>query len=113
VSSLVTFYLLALPAIRSLAGWRNPQLGEVSAVTQVPLHLDPTRPEYHRARLSWDAALHGGAGGWLATSTGSQASSRLLSLRGANALLVLPQGDGVLAAESVVRALVIGELVNS
>ena len=34
-----------------------------------------------------------GRGGYLATSTGSQASSRLLSMRTANALLELPHGQ--------------------
>ncbi len=109
VSSLVTFYLLALPAIRRMAGWREPTLTRVNAVLDAPLELDPARPEYHRARLAWDATLHGGVGGWRATSTGSQASSRLLSMHGANALLELPQADGALAAGSVVEALIIGD----
>lgn len=111
VSSLVTFYLLTVPAIRQLAGWPNPHLRQVQAVLAQPLPLDDYRPEYHRATLQWDASLHGGAGGYLATSTGSQASSRLLSMRTANALLVLPQRKGELPTGSVVTALWIGEHV--
>lgn len=107
VSSLVTFYLLALPAIRRLAGWRTPTLPHVQAVTGVDLRLDPYRPEYHRAHLEWDRTLHNGAGGWRASSTGNQASSRLLSMRGANALLLLPQAEGLLPAGSVVDAYLI------
>jgi gephyrin len=107
VSSLVTFYLLTLPAIRRLAGWQEPALPRVQAVLDAPLPLDPARPEYHRAVLRWDASLHGGAGGYHATSTGSQASSRLLSMRGANALLELPQATGTLPAGSVVAALLL------
>ncbi len=51
-------------------------------------------------RCAGMTALHEGRGGLLADSTGNQASSRLLSMRSANALLELPQGEGVLAAGS-------------
>lgn len=111
VSSLVTFYLLGAPALRRLAGWREPQLPRVQVVLKEPLPLDAYRPEYHRAVLRWDATLHDGRGGFSAESTGSQASSRLLSMRSANALLELPQGEGVLPAGSIVTALLIGDLM--
>jgi gephyrin len=109
VSSMVTFYLLAAPALRKLAGWAEPQWRRVQAVLHQPLRLDSYRPEYHRATLTWDSGLHDGRGGYRAVSTGSQASSRLLSMRTANSLLELPQGEGELAAGSVVWALLIGE----
>lgn len=105
VSSLVTFYLFVVPAIRKMAGWPDPHLRRVQAFTTQALMLDPQRPEYHRATLRWDAGSHR----FLASSTGSQASSRLLSMRTANALLELPQRAGELAAGSMVSALLIGE----
>lgn len=110
VSSMVTFLLVAAPAMRRLAGYANPQWPRVQAELAQPLPLDDYRPEFHRATLVWDAARNGGRGAFVATSTGVQASSRLLSMRTANALLLLPVGDGVLPAGSVVDALVIGDL---
>ena len=70
--------------------------------------LDP-RPEYHRVLLSWkhDDPIP------LVTSTGNQCSSRLLSMRTANALLVLPpktETRSMLPKDSIVDALVIGSL---
>lgn len=110
VSSLVTFYLLAAPAIRKLAGWPDPRLPRVQVTLGQPLRLDPYRPEYHRAIIRWEPSLHGGYGGFLADSTGNQASSRLLSMRSANALLELPQGEGTLPAGTIVTALLIGDI---
>lgn len=110
VSSLVTFTLLAAPALRKLAGWPDPHLRRVQVHLAQPLRLDPERPEYHRASVHWDMGLNQGRGGYLAASTGSQASSRLLSMRSANALLELPAGAGVVEAGVVVTALVIGDL---
>ena len=110
VSSMVTFYLMAVPALRKLAGWPEPRLRRVQAHLSEPLPLDPERPEYHRATLRWEQTLNDGRGGFAATSTGSQASSRLLSLRTANALLELPASEGRLKAGAVVDALLIGEL---
>lgn len=107
VSSLVTFYLLAVPAIRKLSGWEDPTLRRIRVKLAQPLPLDAWRPEYHRAVARWDET----AGFFVAASTGSQASSRLLSMRSANVLLELPQGEGVLPAGAVVDALLIGELV--
>ncbi len=109
-SSMVTFYLMAVPALRKLAGWPEPRLRRVQAHLSEPLPLDPERPEYHRATLRWEQTLNDGRGGFAATSTGSQASSRLLSLRTANALLELPASEGRLKAGAVVDALLIGEL---
>lgn len=110
VSSLVTYYLLVVPAIRKLAGWNVPHLQRIQTTIEQTLPLDSYRPEYHRATASWDETLNGGQGGYRATSTGSQVSSRLLSMRTANVLLELPQAEGVLPAGSRVSALVIGDL---
>jgi gephyrin len=109
VSSMVTFYLLAAPALRKLAGWPEPRWRRVQAVLAQPLRLDGYRPEYHRATLTWESGLYDGRGGYRAVSTGSQASSRLLSMRTANALLELPQGEGELPPGAMVSALLIGE----
>lgn len=109
VSALTTFWLLALPAIRALAGWREPRLKRVQAVIEESLPLDSTRPEYHRARIHWQDGVSDGAGGYWASSTGNQASSRLFSFSGANALLVIPQGEGRLQSGSVVDAFLLPE----
>ena len=110
VSSLVTFYLFAVPAVRKMAGFKHPDLPRVQASLTQPLKLDPERPEYHRATLVWDRALNGGSGGYVASSTGGQASSRLLSMRTANALLELPAGEATLSAGAMVDALLIGSV---
>jgi gephyrin len=110
VSSLVTYYLLVAPAIHQLAGWPEPRLRRIQVRIEQALPLDNDRPEYHRATATWDSTLADGQGSYRAASTGSQASSRLLSMRTANVLLELPQAEGKLPAGSVVSALVIGEL---
>jgi gephyrin len=110
VSSLVTYYLLVAPAIRQAAGWPEARLPRIQVRTERDLPLDNYRPEYHRATAKWDNSLNDGRGGYRAISTGSQASSRLLSMRTANVLLELPQADGVMPAGSLVSALVIGDL---
>lgn len=69
-------------------------------------NLDP-RPEYARAILKWSdkEALP------LAYNTGNQISSRLLSCKGVNALLMLPGRTAerqVLNAGDIVSAMLIG-----
>ena len=70
--------------------------------------LDP-RPEYHRATLTWSSEKDPTP---TAISTGSQCSSRLLSMRTANALLVLPpkseEPAARLEAGTLVKAMLIG-----
>ena len=108
VSAMVTFNLFVLPALRKLAGFPHPQLTRVKAKLPQAVNLDP-RPEYHRVVLSWKS----GEAVPSAVSTGSQCSSRLLSMRTANALLVLPPRSDTLNridAGEVVDALIIGEI---
>lgn len=101
VSSFVCFHLAVAVAARRLAGWsRGDALGRTVEVRLGhDVRLDESRPEYHRASLRWQDGQ-----GYVATSTGRQASSRLLSARSANALLVLPTGQGSLGGGSRVRA---------
>ena len=108
VSAMVTFNLFVLPALRKLTGFPHPQLTSVKVKLVEPVNLDP-RPEYQRVVLSWEP----GDVVPSATSTGSQCSSRLLSMRSANALLVLPaQSDSItrIDAGQFVDALIIGEI---
>ncbi len=70
-----------------------------------PIQLDP-RPEYHRVKIVWkeNELLP------IAMTTGSQMSSRLLSMKGANALLVLPpreDGRTVINIGETVQAMLI------
>ncbi|KAK4741939.1 hypothetical protein SAY87_025527 [Trapa incisa] len=113
VSCIVCFHLFVLPAIRHLSGWANPHLMRVQARLQQPLRTDPVRTEYHRATLRW--LLNDGSGkpGFVARSTGYQMSSRLLSMKLANALLELPPKNTVLPAGTVVPAYVISDLSNA
>ncbi len=104
VSALVTFEVLVRPALLKMQGRRDifrPTV-EVRVEEEIPLPRD--RREYHRAVAYWrDGEI------W-ARSTGSQKSSRLLSMAGANALLVLDPADGRLSAGQRVMALLVGPL---
>src|SRR6266508_1145133 len=86
VSSLVSFEVFVRPALRRLHGDRRPERARVCVELRDPIQAPPDRPEYQRAIVSWED------GRLVARSTGAQGSSRLLSLRGANALLLVP-GD--------------------
>ncbi|KAK9861036.1 hypothetical protein WJX84_007974, partial [Apatococcus fuscideae] len=113
VSSIVTFKLVVLPCLRKMAGWQEPGLRRVHARTQQDIKLDAVRPEYHRATLSWARGPDGAddlQGEFAGASTGGQLSSRLLSMRSANALLELPAAKSVLPAGSTVSALLIEDL---
>ena len=87
VSSLVTFQLVLVPVLRKLMGQADPSLRRLRVYTMDELPLDAQRPEYHRVWLSWSDSR----GAFVAKSTGGQRSSRLLSMRSANGLLLLPQ----------------------
>ena len=69
--------------------------------------LDPERPEYHRAIVSAmaDGLLH-------AVSTGGQRSSKVGSLKSANALLCLPSGEGSLEKGQRVEALLMSRVLG-
>jgi molybdenum cofactor synthesis domain-containing protein len=63
---------------------------ERDAVLSHDIKLDVERPEYHRVTLK---TVSGDIKRFTATSTGVQQSSRLLSMRDAEGLLVLPQAN--------------------
>jgi len=104
VSSLVSFEVFVRPALRRLMGDATPER------PRVPVHLvdsfmpSPDRPEYMRAVVRWQD------GRLVAQSTGAQGSSRLLSMRAANALLVIAPGEQRLPAGSLVEALLVGDM---
>eukprot|EP00300_Choanocystis_sp_HF-7_P036931 c52890_g1_i1.p1 GENE.c52890_g1_i1~~c52890_g1_i1.p1 ORF type:complete len:436 (-),score=99.20 c52890_g1_i1:85-1335(-) len=103
VSTHVTFNLLVVPALRAMQGFANACLPFVQAAITSEIRLDPERPEYHRVVLTWSDEGHC----YHAVSTGFQRSSRLLSLRSANGLLVLPAQPGTLQPGTLVKALIL------
>lgn len=109
VSAAVTFALVVAPAVRRMLGWVDPRPRRLQAVLAQDIALDKERPEYHRATLDWEAN-DSSANLPLARSTGRQISSRLTSMRGAEALLELPRGPGFVAKGTVVSALVIRDI---
>ncbi|KAF9676313.1 hypothetical protein SADUNF_Sadunf09G0125800 [Salix dunnii] len=113
VSCLVCFHLFVVPAICLLAGCANPQLMRVQACLHQPIKADPVRPEYHRAIIRWKANDGSGNPGFVAESTGHQMSSRLLSMKSANALLELPATGSVLPAGTSVSAIIISDLTST
>ncbi|KAK2763285.1 hypothetical protein FQN54_009921 [Arachnomyces sp. PD_36] len=126
-SALVTLNLFVLPSLHKLMGLStttSPGSGlglpllKTTLTHSIP--LDPKRTEYHRAIVTCSES----DGRLLATSTGvggaGQRSSRVGSLAGANALLVLPSaeerergaGQGTIGKGEVVQALVMGNVYS-
>ncbi len=101
VSSLVTFEVFVRPALRKMQGFAQ------TARPQLPVRLAydarPTaeRTEYQRVTLRREGRE------LVADTTGSQSSSRLMSLAGAHALVRVPAGDQVLRKGSVVEAMIL------
>ncbi|KAJ8329296.1 hypothetical protein QVD99_001055 [Batrachochytrium dendrobatidis] len=113
VSTMVTFYLFVLPALRKMAGYASPNLPRIKVKLGHDIHLDP-RPEFFRAKLEHSEGM------FTAFGTGIQRSSRMQSMTCANALLVLPalsdfiaasasNTDGNIKAGSIVEAIIIGD----
>ena len=104
VSSLVTFEIFVRPALLSLQGAANVTRPRVSVMLGHEIRTDAVRPEYQRARVSWEQHQ------FVATTTGLQSSSRLMSIVGANALLELDPGGEVLPKGTIVQALLLANL---
>ncbi|KAF5447377.1 hypothetical protein F2P56_032932 [Juglans regia] len=113
VSCLVTFHLFVVPTIRHLAGWANPHLFRVQARLHHPIKTDPVRPEFHHAIIRWEVNDGSGNPGFVAESTGHQQSSRLLSMKSANALLELPATGSVISTGTTVSAIIISDLSST
>jgi molybdopterin molybdotransferase len=106
VSSLVTFEVFVRPALRRLQGLTRLHRPRVTVELEHPVQASRSRLEYQRAVVHWQY------GRLAATATGRQASSRLMSMVGANALLEIPSGGEVLPAGSRVTALLTGEILD-
>jgi molybdopterin molybdotransferase len=104
VSSLVSFEVFVRPALRRMLGDAHPERPTATVVLRDPIRPSFDRPEYQRA------IVHIEDGRLVARSTGAQGSSRLLSLRGANALIHVPAGEQVFPAGATLQALLTGPL---
>jgi molybdenum cofactor synthesis domain-containing protein len=107
VSSMVSFELLARPALRRLAGHPDDRLHRARVAAVAPNGL-ARRPDgkVHYARV---VVSVGDGGRLVARSAGGQGSHQLSAMAAANALAVLPDGDGVPAGGDV-GVLLLGEV---
>jgi molybdopterin molybdotransferase len=101
VSSLVTFEVFVRPALRKMQGFANLQRPTLPVRLAYDARATADRTEYQRVTLTRVG------GELLAASTGSQSSSRLMSLAGAHALVRVPPGDHGIKAGSVVEATIL------
>lgn len=99
-SALVTFHLFVLPSLHKQSGVSPVGLPKASVILGHDFPMD-SRPEYHRAVVT-----AGPDGKLTVNSTGGQRSSRVGSLRSANALVCMPSGKGKLEKGSKVHALI-------
>src|SRR5438309_2961724 len=101
VSSLVTFEVFVRPALRKMQGFT--QLQRPTLPVRLGYDARPTadRTEYQRVTLRREGRE------LVAETTGSQSSSRLMSLAGAHALIRVPAGDQVIRAGSIVEAMIL------
>ncbi len=101
VSSLVTFEVFVRPALRKMQGFA--QLQRPLLPVRLGYDAKPTaeRTEYQRVTLRREGRE------LVAETTGSQSSSRLMSLAGAHGLVRVPAGDQVLSKGSVVEVMIL------
>jgi molybdopterin molybdotransferase len=101
VSSLVTFEVFVRPALRKMQGHRALQRPRLRVRLGYEARAAGDRTEYQRVMLVRED------GEFVARTTGSQSSSRLLSLVGAHALVRVPPGNQGIPAGTMVDAIVL------
>ena len=101
VSSLVTFEVFVRPALRKLQGFSRLQRPTLPVRLAYDARATAERTEYQRVTLRRAGAE------LVAETTGSQSSSRLMSLAGAHALVKIPAGDEGIKAGTVVEAIIL------
>jgi molybdopterin molybdotransferase len=101
VSSLVTFEVFVRPALRKLQGFAVLQRPTLPVRLGYDARATADRTEYQRVTLRREGAE------LVAETTGSQSSSRLLSLAGAHALVRVAPGDQGIMAGTIVEAMIL------
>ena len=96
VSSMVSFELLARPALRRMMGHSQLHRPRVQATAAAPLRRHPDG-KIHFARVVWSYRQ----GRYELRSAGGQGSHQLSSLAAANGLAVLPDGHGAEVGDAV------------
>ncbi len=105
-SSLVTFEVFVRPALRRMQGDLHPERPMVQVVLGEIVRPSPDRPEYQRVLIAWrDGQL-------VAQTTGVQTSSRLLSMRSANGLILVPAGTTPYQPGDTLPALLTGAILS-
>ncbi|MGI9032103.1 MAG: molybdopterin molybdotransferase MoeA [Acidimicrobiales bacterium] len=97
VSSMVSFELFARPALRQMMGHGALDRPRVTAVADEAL----VRRRDGKLHLLRMVATQDGDGRWHVRSSGGQGSHMLAAMARANALAVVPDGDGVPAGDDV------------
>jgi molybdenum cofactor synthesis domain-containing protein len=97
VAALVAYELMVRPALRSMSGHQNLDRPRVSAIADTDMRRRP-EPVLHLVRVT---ARVDASGQLRVRPSGGQDSHMLRAMAAANALALLPDGDGVCAGESV------------
>jgi molybdopterin molybdotransferase len=101
VSSLVTFEVFVRPALRRMQGHASVRRPSLRVRMGYEARSTADRTEYQRVTLVRED------GELVAHPTGSQSSSRLMSLARAHALVRVPPGDSGLAAGTLAEAMIL------
>jgi molybdopterin molybdotransferase len=101
VSSLVTFEVFVRPALRKMQGFASLQRPTLPVRLAYDARATADRTEFQRVTLKRQGSE------LVAQTTGSQSSSRLMSLAGAHALVRIPPGDQGIKAGSIVEAVIL------
>jgi molybdopterin molybdotransferase len=98
VSSLMSFELLARPALKSMMGHRDPYRARVRAIVDEDVVRKPDgKTHFDRVHAYWgatDGRVH-------VRRTGPQGSHQLAATAIANAIMAVPDGSGVSAGDEV------------
>ncbi|CAH1402118.1 unnamed protein product [Nezara viridula] len=108
-SATVSFHLYVLPALRAIAGFQEPFPKTITVRLGFDIKKLDVRPEYRRVILDWNQS----DGIPLAKTTGDQISSRLMSWREANCLLILPSNTEVkseIKKDELLKGLIVGPI---
>lgn len=103
VSALVSFEIFVRPALLKMAGHTRIYRPREKAILAHHVGHTAARTEFQRVVL-----LRRTDGKLSASTTGFQGSGRLLSMVGANGLIVLPHGQGDFEAGTMVDAIILG-----